>query len=62
MEKTVRVRLSETASNELLQLMEWWGHQNPTHSANKAIHQLYVNTLKSRSQYEEPKNEHKAIH
>lgn len=57
MDKTVRIRLSETVSNELLQLMEWYGDTNPTHSANKAIHQLYVNTLKSRSQNEEHNNE-----
>lgn len=61
METTLRVRLSETAAAELLELMEWWGHTNPTHSANTAISYLYKQTLKHRSLNEEQNNGNSSI-
>lgn len=37
----IRITLGEQASEELLQLMELWGHESPTHSCNKAVSTVF---------------------
>jgi len=45
MKNNIRVTLSETATKELLELMNMLNIQNPTHAANIAITEFYKNRL-----------------
>jgi hypothetical protein len=38
--KKIKVSLSQEATTSLLELMEIWGFDSPTHTANKAIDKL----------------------
>lgn len=38
--KNIKVSLSSEASASLLELMDLWGFNSPTHTANKAIDKL----------------------
>lgn len=38
--KKIKVSLSQEATASLLELMEMWGYDSPTHTANKAIDKL----------------------
>lgn len=39
--KKIKVSLSQEATTSLLELMEIWGYDSPTHAANKAIDKLF---------------------
>lgn len=45
MKNNIRVTLSETATKELLELMNMLNIQNPTHVANVAITEYYKHRL-----------------
>lgn len=40
--KKIKVSLSQDATSSLLQLMELWGYDSPTHTCNKAIDKLFA--------------------
>ena len=39
--KKIKVSLSQEATTSLLELMEMWGYDSPTHTCNKAIDKLF---------------------
>lgn len=50
--KKIKVSLSQEATTSLLELMEMWGYDSPTHTANKAIDKLFK-LIKSHSPSED---------
>ncbi|BCS44881.1 MULTISPECIES: hypothetical protein [Pseudomonas syringae group genomosp. 2] len=50
--KKIKVSLSQEATTSLLELMEIWGYDSPTHTANKAIDKLFK-LIKSHSPSED---------
>lgn len=50
MENSIRVRLNDLATKELLKLMEVFELESPTHTVNFLITQMYHQTLNSRAQ------------
>ena len=48
----IRITLHEQASEELLKLMELWGHESPTHTCNKAVSALFKQLIKNPSSKE----------
>lgn len=50
MENSIRVRLNDLATKELLKLMEVFELESPTHTVNFLITKMYHQTLNSRAQ------------